>query len=183
MHLTADKNHMNELINRCIDGDQMAYQQVYEMCAKGVFSSIIRIVRSKEEAEDLLQDTFATAFQQLKYYRGEASLFGWIKRIGVNKSLNQIKKKKLDIKDNTNEADLTWQEDPWNNIDLPTPDQIARKIQLLPDGFRVVLSLYLFEGYSHKEIASELAISESTSKTQYLRGKKKLKQLFEAHEA
>ena len=88
-----------DLIGQCKAGSQSAYNQVYTNCAKGVYSSILRIVRNREEAEDLLQDSFISAFQSIHSFRGDASLFGWIKRIGVNKALNSVKKKALQFSD------------------------------------------------------------------------------------
>lgn len=166
----------NSLVDRCRTGDGSAYNEVYQMCAKGVFNSILRIVRQREEAEDLLQETFISAFQNMKNYRGDASLYGWIKRIGVNKSLNALKKKRVEfVFEDSDAMDEGVEESDWEKLKLNARD-ILDNLTELPDGFRLVLTLYLFEGYTHKAIAEELGISENTSKTQYLRGKKKLKE-------
>lgn len=153
------------------------------MCSKGVFNSILRIVRQREEAEDLLQETFISAFQNIQNYRGEASLYGWIKRIGINKSLNAIKRRKVEFTFEDSDAiEEEHEESDWEKLKLNARD-ILDNLSELPDGFRLVLTLYLFEGYTHKAIAEELGISENTSKTQYLRGKKKLKErLINAYE-
>lgn len=173
----------DSLVERCQSGDETAYDEVYSSCAKGVFNSILRIVKQREEAEDLLQETFISAFENMYKFRGDSSLFGWIKKIGVNKSLNAIKKRKLEF--GLLESDLLdedLEENDWQKLKL-NAGEILQNLNQLSDGFRLVLTLYLFEGYSHKEIADELGISESTSKTQYLRGKKKLKeQLLAAYE-
>lgn len=164
------------IIDRCRRGDGSAYNEVYQKCSKGVFNSILRIVKQREEAEDLLQETFLSAFQNMNNYRGEASLFGWIKRIGVNKSLNLIKKNKVMFEYiETDTIDEEKEEAEWELLKLNARD-ILDNLNELPEGFRIVLSLYLFEGYTHKAIAEELGITENTSKTQYLRGKKKLKE-------
>lgn len=167
-----------EIIEDCKSGNQYAYNQVYYSCAKGVFNSIIRIVNQREEAEDILQETFISAFNNIENFRNESSLFGWIKRIAINKSLNSLKKRKLQWSeipiDNLN---IEEEESKWNKITLKVND-IAKELNNLPNGYRLIISLYLFEGYSHKEIAKELDISESTSRTQYIRGKKKLRELL-----
>lgn len=166
----------NTVVDRCRKGDASAYNEVYQMCSKGVFNSILRIVRQREEAEDLLQETFISAFQNLTNYRGDASLYGWIKRIGVNKSLNAIRKRKVEfVFEETDAMNEEQEEAGWEKLKLNARD-ILDNLSDLPDGFRLVLTLYLFEGYTHKAIAEELGISENTSKTQYLRGKKKLKE-------
>ncbi len=167
-----------DLIEQCKAGKQAAFNQVYSNCARGVYSSILRIVKNREEAEDLLQEAFISAFQSIQSYRGEAALFGWIKKIGINKALNSVKKKALQYSDvAVEDVEIIQEEANWKDAKMEVA-QIAEKIQELPDGFRVVITLYLFEGYSHKEIAAELGISESTSKTQYVRGKKKLRELL-----
>lgn len=169
-----------QIIEDCKKGNQQAFNQVYQNCARGVYNAIWRIVKNNEEAEDILQDTFVSAFTSMDKYRGDASLYGWIKRIGINKSLNTINKRKLDLVNDDQILDFTvadeeknWEEEV--NMEVST---IKEKMDSLPEGFRLVLTLYLFEDYSHKEIAVSLGISESTSKTQYLRGKKKLKELL-----
>ncbi|MFT5601854.1 MAG: RNA polymerase sigma factor (sigma-70 family) [Flavobacteriales bacterium] len=178
MELTTAIDINKELIDQCKLGSQSAYSQIYQNCARGVFGSIIRIVENREEAEDLLQETFVSAFQNIQNFRGDASLFGWIKKIGVNKSLNAVKKRQIPISEtDIAELDIYTEETNWDDVTIQA-SEVAKKIQLLPDGFRIVISLFLFEGYSHKEIASELGISESTSKTQYIRGKKKLRELL-----
>jgi RNA polymerase sigma-70 factor (ECF subfamily) len=168
-----------QLIEDCKKGKQAAYNQVYQQCARGVYNAIWRIVRNTEEAEDILQDTFISAFISIQNFRGDASLYGWIKRIGVNKSLNAVKKNKIElvIDEQLLEVSPADEEKDWEETTLEV-DEIKNKLNELPEGFRLVLTLYLFEDYSHKEIAESLGISESTSKTQYLRGKKKLKELL-----
>ena len=170
----------SQLIEDCRQGKQQAYNQVYQNCAKGVYNAIWRIVKNNEEAEDILQDTFVSAFTSMDKFRGDASLFGWIKRIGVNKSLNTIKRSKLDLVNDEQLLEFTEadEEKQWQEETTMEVSAIKEKMDLLPEGFRLVLTLYLFEDYSHKEIADSLGISESTSKTQYLRGKKKLKELL-----
>ncbi|MCT4580202.1 MAG: RNA polymerase sigma factor [Flavobacteriales bacterium] len=167
-----------ELIEDCKSGNQYAYNQVYYGCAKGVFNSIIRIVNHREEAEDILQETFISAFKNIENFRNESSLFGWIKKIAINKSLNSLKKKQLQWSETSIEnLNIEEEEDEWDHVKLSV-NEIAQQLNNLPNGYRLIISLYLFEGYSHKEIAQELGISESTSRTQYVRGKKKLRALL-----
>ena len=176
--MSSNKLISSQLLEDCKTGKQEAFQQVYQLCAKGVYNAIWRIVRNTEEAEDLLQETFISAFTSIQNFRGEASFYGWIKRIGVNKSLNAIKKNKLDLVTDDHALETSAEEEnEWEETTMEV-GQIKDKMNELPEGFRLVLTLYLFEEYSHKDIAEALGISESTSKTQYLRGKKKLKELL-----
>ena len=120
-----------------------------------------------------------SAFSKIENYRGDASLFGWIKTIGVNKSLNSVKKKKLQFSDLEieNEGFVDDNLETWDSLGVDAK-KVLNGINRLPEGYRIVLTLYLFEEYSHRQIAEELGISESTSKTQYIRGKQKLKELL-----
>jgi len=127
------------------------------------------------DAEDIIQEVFVKVFQKLSEFRGESTLGAWIKRITVNTTLNFIRQRK-EIKFMENEE--------WDRSDLLQAEkkidpefsmkQVHHAIKKLPDGCRVVLNLYLLEGYQHQEIASILKITESTSKTQYRRGKQLL---------
>jgi RNA polymerase sigma-70 factor (ECF subfamily) len=129
-------------------------------------------------AEDVLQEAFVNAFQNLKSFQGKSSFGAWLKRIVVNKAISYLRKNQLEMvmmEDNMEVADA----EGINEDELVLKIESVREaVQRLPNGFRVVFSLYLLEGYDHKEIAEILEISESTSKTQYSRAKKKLKDIL-----
>ena len=131
-----------------------------------------RILRDLEESEDVLQEAFVTAFKKIGSFRGDSTFGAWLKRIVVNGSLNVLKKRKLEF-NSIDELDEPALETEEEVADL-TVDQIKQAMVCLPDGFRTVFSLYVFEGYDHREISDILDISESTSKSQYNRAKKKL---------
>ena len=140
-----------------------------------------RIVNNEEEAEDVLQEAFISAFRNLAYYRGDATFGAWLKRIVVNKAINYLKKRQLERLPDDGKWDVK-EEEPVDELDhFPySVSQVRDAIGRLPDGYRAVLSLYLLEGYDHSEIGEILGISESTSKSQFNRSKKKLKELLEA---
>lgn len=136
-----------------------------------------RIVNNEAEAEDVLQEAFISAFRSLEHYRGDASFGAWLKRIVINKAINVIKQRRTEP---LPEVDFDVADDAWDEKEFPfSVDQVRRAIEALPDGYRSVLSLYLLEGYDHAEIAGILGISESTSKSQFNRSKKKLRELLE----
>lgn len=138
-----------------------------------------RIVNNTEEAQDVLQEAFISAFRNLEFYRGEATFGAWLKRIVVHKAINYLKKRKLERFPDDERFDVK-QEDEAEEEDFPFSVETVRSaIQRLPDGYRAVLSLYLLEGYDHGEIAEILGITESTSKSQFNRSKKKLRELLE----
>lgn len=132
------------------------------------------MVPDNTDAEDILQEAFVSAFKNLSEYKGEATFGAWLKRIVINKTLNHLRKNKPDFVDVDQITHYTEEEnDEEYEIN---PAEIHYAIKELPEGARVILSLYILEGYKHKQIAELLKISESTSKSQYQRAKLLLKQ-------
>jgi len=139
-----------------------------------------RIVNNSEEAEDVLQDAFISAFNNLERYRGDSTFGAWLKRIVINKAINYLNKKKPERMPDDERWDVREEEVVDELEGFPfTVEKVRAAIEALPDGYRSVLSLYLVEGYDHGEIAEILGITESTSKSQFNRAKKKLKELLE----
>lgn len=166
-----------DLVRQCLEGRGGAHKALYDLYSRQMFSVAIRLLKDREEAEDVLQESFSDAFKNLSAFRGDSSFGSWLKRIVVNKSLNRIKKRKLayvDV-DGTEIGEEQVEESSYPNLSVA---QIQNCMTNLADGFRVVLTLYLFEGFTHKEIAAELNISVGTSKSQYMRAKLKLKELI-----
>ncbi len=173
-------NIHQEIIDRCQAGNKKAYGELYQLYSKAMFNVCLRMVNNQQEAEDILQEAFVSAFKNLKNYRSESTFGAWLKRIVINKTLNHIKKRKLELfplEDNIDriEEDVN-QLDEESNFNI---HKIKKAIELLPDGYRMVFSLYVVEGYDHGEIASIMNITESTSKSQYNRAKKKVRSLVE----
>ena len=170
----------DELIERCLQGDRQAHYQLYRQYSRSMYNVGYRIVNNEEEAQDVLQEAFISAFRNLKYYRGDATFGAWLKRIVVNKAINQIKKKKMERFPDDERWDVGEEEprDEFENFPF-TVEKVKNAIARLPDGYRMVLSLYLLDGYDHGEIAEILGITESTSKSQFNRSKKKIKELLE----
>ncbi len=161
-----------EIVDRCLAGDREAYEELYRLYARAMFNVSLRITNDHEEAEDVLQEAFVSAFQYLNTYNKTATFGAWLKRIVVNKSLNHIKRRKLEVIPIEDELDVI---EEYDIVDFDyNVAQVKRAMEQLPDGYRTVFSLYLLEGYDHGEIASIMGIAESTSKSQYNRSKKKL---------
>lgn len=134
----------------------------------------MRYSKSRQEAEDILQEAFIKVFDHIKDFRKDSSLDFWIKRIVINTALNYQRSKlylypMVDINDLQSEADSEVTLSSYHYEDL------LKMIQSLPDGCQVIFNLYAIEGYQHKEIAEMLAISEGTSKSQYARAKNLVK--------
>ena len=177
---TQQRNLHDDVIALCLKGDRSAQQQLYNLYAKAMYNICYRMTNDGDEAADVLQESFISAFNNLSSYRGTASFGAWLKRIVVNKSINHLRSRKMNIvpiddMDIASESEVR-DEDLYMDI-----GRIRTAIDQLPDGYRVVFSLYLLEGYDHKEISEILGITESTSKSQYNRAKAKLKQILLNH--
>jgi len=167
------------LIEQCRSGIRSAQYEVYKRYQKAMYNTALRICGDREDAEDILQESFFTAFNQIKQYRGESSFGSWLKRIVINKSLNAVNKKQkesLMIADKLEEQ--TEECNDYIDEQLLTVNRIKEAIHMLPVGYRTVLSLYLFEGYDHQEIAQILGTSVSNSKSQLNRSKEKIRELL-----
>jgi RNA polymerase sigma-70 factor (ECF subfamily) len=137
-----------------------------------------RYARNKDDAEDMLQESFIKIFTQINQYRGDGALEGWIRRVVVHTCINHLKKNKK-FKDS---VDIIHAQTLKSNVDdVPSvmqAKQIIDCIRLLPLGYRTVLNLYAIEGFSHKEISVVLEIEESTSRSQYTRAKVMLQNML-----
>ncbi len=141
-----------------------------------MFNVCVRMVKSKEDAEDILQESFVDAFKNLNSFRYESTFGSWLKRIVINKSINHLKLKRVPLvamHDYENWDPEQEEEDSVNEEHLDV-GAIKAGIKQLPEGYQTIINLYLIEGYDHVEIGEILSISTSTSKSQYHRAKKKL---------
>ena len=183
MQLFGKKKHLNtrekqgdpafppELLQKCRDGDRRAQKQLYDALSAKMFAVCLRYMGGREAAEDVFQEGFVTVFTRLDSYSGDGSFEGWARKIFVNTALMSLRKK--DILRQSEEVDVVRS----LAADSPTPIQnmsyreLNAMIAELPPGFRTVFNMYVIEGYSHKEIAEELGISETTSRSQLQRAR------------
>ena len=177
LELTASATMFyDDLVEKCKKGDSRSYETLYQQYAKAMYNTSLRIVNNSSDAEDVLQEAFMDAFRYLNDFNYKSTFGAWLKRIVINKSINTLRKHKADLVD-IDKASV--QEMP--NDEVLDEEQIQFKvaevkkaITMLPNGYRTVLTLYLFEGYDHEEIADIMRISQSTVRTQYHRAKQKL---------
>lgn len=173
------QNIHQPIIDRCLTGDRVAQYELYQLYSKAMYSTCLRITGDEMDAEDVLQDSFVSAFKNLESYRGTASFGSWLKRIVVNNAINLVKKRRLSLEPVEDMGDLDHLVEDDLDRDLSYEVSLINEgISRLPQGYRVVLTLYLLEGYDHKEVGQILGITESTSKSQYNRSKKKLKEIL-----
>jgi len=173
----AFRNIHQDLLDGCKNGDQKAQFQIYKLYYKAMYNTSLRIVNDSMEAEDIMQESFLSAFEKIDTYSGTVSFGAWLKKIVINRSLDVLGKKKaifedidfhIGIRDDSQE-DLLRKEE----VDIMV-EEVKEAINRLPDGYRIIPSLYLLEGYDHDEIAEILKISSSTSRSQLSRAKQKL---------
>lgn len=177
---TLYENIHQEIIDQCREGNQKAQFQLYKLYYKPMYSVCMRIVNQAAEAEDVMQESFLNAFRNMDTYKGEVSFGSWLKRIVINRSLDHLKKKKVQLEEISEKtAQIPDYQMELKEVNM---EAIKNAIQQLPDGYRVVLSLYLIEGYDHEEISEILGISNSNSRTQFLRAKNKLRELLKNKE-
>jgi RNA polymerase sigma-70 factor (ECF subfamily) len=163
-----------DLVEKSKLGDRNAQYKLYELYVDAMYNVSMRMMRIKEDAEDVVQDSFIEAFNNLSSFRYESTFGSWLKRIVVNKCINQLKKKKIPIVPIENEMYRIKNEEEDEKADAMDMKKIIKSIQLLPAGYQQIINLYLIEGYDHVEISEILNITLSTSKSQYHRAKKKL---------
>jgi RNA polymerase sigma-70 factor (ECF subfamily) len=164
------------LVKDCLAGDRKAQYRLYRLYNKAMYNTCLRMLRNREDAEDVLQNSFIDVFTKLSMFRGDSTIGAWIKRIVVNNCINFIKKKRLPLTDmeQTKLPEVDEGDDTEDNLQLDVA-KINDALYQLPDGYRIVFSLYAIEGYDHNEIAAILETSVSTSKSQYSRARKRLK--------
>jgi RNA polymerase sigma-70 factor (ECF subfamily) len=180
--LTQDFVHIHkDFIEKSKNGDRKSQFELYKLYAKAMFNILVRMLNNREEAEDLLQEAFTEAFKNLNSFRYESTFGAWLKRIVVNKCINELKRRKTELVlvEDVIEVFDGFEEDEKTEEDIKYEvEKIRKAVEKLPDGYRVIFSLYLLEGYDHSEISEILGISESTSKSQFLRAKAKVKELL-----
>ena len=180
MQATGNKEIHRDIIEGCKNGNYRAQYKLYQLYSKAMFNVCFRMMNRREEAEDLLQESFADAFHRLPTFRYESSFGHWLKRIVVNNCINELKRKRADL---SYFDDIAWSENRLEDEEEAyggglTLKNVKRAMEQLPGGSRLIFSLYLLEGYDHVEISQILNISESNSKSQYMRAKRKVAEIL-----
>ncbi len=163
-----------QLIEKCKKGNSQAQFSLYNLYKKAMYNLAHRILNNREDAEDILQEAFVDCFRNIGAFRFESTFGAWLKKILVNKCINHLRKKKIDLTLCDTLPPVVYEEE--EEVTYET-GKIFKAIEMLPDGYRIILTLYLLEGYDHSEISQILGITESTSKSQYLRAKEKLRRI------
>jgi len=167
-----------QLIKGCINNDRKAQQALYDKYSRRMMAVCLRYVKDTEDARDLLQEGFVKLFMNIHTYTGDGLFDGWVRKIFVNCALERLRHQDVlrnaeDI-DNTDYADIPDE----STVSQLSADEIMTYVRSLPDGFRTVFNMFAIEGYSHKEIGEKLNITESTSRSQYMRARKLLQKMI-----
>jgi RNA polymerase sigma factor (sigma-70 family) len=176
--LYIDKHY--QLVVECKQGSRKACYELYRLYSKAMLNVAFRILDNMDEAEDVLQEAFLDAFNKVKDFRQETTFGLWLKQIVVNRSINLLRKRKLEwVEMESEQLENIAEEEEYDDEEVQYKvEQVKEAMKLLPEGYRVVLSLYLLEGYDHEEIGQILNITENTSRTQFLRAKRKLSEVL-----
>ncbi len=177
--LGAKTDIHRHVIERSRQNDRKAQYELYRLYAGAMLNVAYRLTGSREEAEDMLQEAFCDAFRRLDSFRFESTFGAWLKRIVINRCINEIKRRKVELEffDEMPAARESMAEEHYSEEGLNV-DRIKKAMVKLPKGSRMIFSLYLLEGYDHKEIADILDISESNSKMQYKRAKSRIREIL-----
>jgi len=181
--LSQQNDHIEALLKSCIEGEQSAQLEIYNRYYKAMYNTAKRIVKDQVEAEDVMQESFLSAFSKLPAVIGEVNFGAWLKRIVINKSIDHFKKqqknKTLDLEE------VLYKVEDHHGIDLEQSDyntlkaqQVMEAMQSLKDNYRVSLTLYLIEGYDLEEISEIMNISYANCRTIISRAKESLRKIL-----
>lgn len=177
MGFTIFSARENDLIKGCRRQDRQAQQRLFDLYSGRMYGLCLRYVKDPMQAEDIVVVSFTKVFDRIDQFKGEGSFEGWVRRITVNEALTWLRRNRaMALETDLGEADR--EPDYHQLADHLEADDLLRMIDRLPPGYRVVFNMYAIDGYSHKEIAEQLGISENTSKSQLSRARNFLKKLL-----
>lgn len=171
------RNNEAELIKGCLKRERNAQQRLYDTFSPKMYGICCRYVKDSMEAEDVLVTAFTKILERIDQYKGEGSFEGWIRRVVVNEALTYLRRNRSMYVET--ELEAAYREPDYQTLsDHLEAEDLLKMIQELPAGYRIVFNLYAIDGYSHKEIAEQLNITESTSKSQLSRARVFLQKLL-----
>ncbi len=168
----------SDLIEGCIKGERKMQRELYDRYAAKMYGVCLRYAANAEEAEDVLQEGFIKVFRKMTTFRNEGSFEGWIRRIFVNTAIEHYRKKTY-LQPITEQEENTVEGKYISVLDKLAEKDIINLVQQLSPGYRTVFNMYVVEGYTHKQIADQLGISEGTSKSQLSRAKQILQEMVQ----
>ncbi len=173
--------HQVKLIEECKLNNKRAQIELYRKYNQAMYNIAMRLLKNPDNANDVIQESFLSAFKNMHQFKGEVTFGAWLKKIVIHKCLNHLKKKELDVISLDESHGYNTEKEETNNWEfdgLIVLEDVKKSIDKLPDKYKLVVMLYLIEGYDHEEISEVLDISIIASRTQLMRGKIKLRQLL-----
>lgn len=169
-----------EIIEKCRKGNARAQYELYRLYARPMYNVCLRMMHSREAAEDMLQEAFSDAFGKLDSFRFDSGFGAWLKRIVINNCINEMNRRKTNLEFFDDMMAFENEDDPkdFEYENQLSVEKVRNAMEHLPEGSRLIFSLYLLEGYDHIEISQILNISESNSKSQYMRAKRRIKEIL-----
>jgi RNA polymerase sigma-70 factor (ECF subfamily) len=174
---------LNINLANCMNGCRKSQKDLYDCFSSKMFAICLRYAKNQMDAEDILQEGFIKLYKNLDRFRGEGSFEGWVRRIFVNTAIEHIRKQKQSNTDINEQVENSFRDQSANALDKLFQKDLLHTTSGLSDGYKTVFSMYAVEGFSHKEIADQLGISESTSKSQFSRAKAILRNLLQGNVA
>ncbi|NQV02814.1 MAG: RNA polymerase sigma factor [Bacteroidia bacterium] len=173
------KHIHQDLVEACKQGNRNAQFKIYNLYYKAMFCTSLRILNNTAEAEDNMQESFLDAFRKIERYSGDGTFGSWLKRIVVNNALDALRKRREQISIEEAGIDFPDDEDQVTEEEIQYQvREIKEAINRLPEEYRIIVSLYLLEGYDHEEISEILKISYNNSRTRYSRARQRLLQII-----
>ncbi|MEH6681550.1 MAG: RNA polymerase sigma factor [Sediminicola sp.] len=177
--MSHKKDHIDDLLQLCLQGKQGAQLEVYDRYYKGMYNTALRIVKDSAEAEDVMQESFLNAFTKLHTFKGEVTFGAWLKRIVINKSIHhyrkQLKKNEVDLDDVMYKVEDNDGAAPDHGITELKAQKVMETMSRLKDSYRISLTLHLIEGYDYEEISTIMNISYASCRTTISRAKESLR--------
>ncbi|WP_417786158.1 RNA polymerase sigma factor [Tenacibaculum sp.] len=178
--MKSTKQLHQSVIDACKNNDAKAQMQLYDLYCDAMYTVALRYVKDSFTAEDVMQEAFIKVFKNIDSYKEGVAFGAWLKRIVINQSIDYLKKRKLELVSINEEITTVADDDNWNVASTISYQDIVNCIQQLKEKYRVVLTLFLLEGYDHGEISQILGISEVSSRTHLLRGKRQVQEQLKA---
>lgn len=179
--MTYPDNHIpleSDLIKGCINGDPQMQRLIYQRFSSMMYAVCLRYSENTEDANDIMQEGFIKVYKSLNKFRAEGSFEGWVRRIFINTSIEHYRKK-VKLYNVTEVQENTIEDKELDALDSLAAKDIMNIVNELSPGYKAVFNMHVIEGYSHKEIADILGITEGTSKSQLARAKGVLKKIIE----
>jgi len=174
------KNIHQELIDDCRNGSTKAQFEIYKLYYRAMYNTCLRLMNDSLEAEDIMQDAFLKAFTNIHTYKEEVSFGAWLKKIVVNRSLDVLKKRRIETDPIDENRTVIIDENDAEVIEEEAQKvaEVKQTIAQLPDNYRILITLHLIEGYDHDEIGEILGMTNAAVRTGYSRARKKLQEML-----